>query len=110
MKFTPEMLSKHNFELFIIKNTVPNFWSIVKRPGYAATVSYKLGYINNRLLNNDSRYGIISFLTDGWFCPLTVTKEELCDYFNNKTAKESYRIMTKLEVLYLLFIRKQGFL
>lgn len=105
--FTPEMLRRNNFGLFLIKDTVDD---VTKRPGYSATVSWKLGYINHKLENSEKRYGLISFLTDGWFYPAAETIEELCDYINDNPHGVSYRLMTKEEVIFLLTTRKQGFL
>lgn len=108
--FTPEELSKHNFGLFIIRNTVENIESIKENPSYAATVSFKLGYTNHKFINNDLRYGKINFLTDGWFCPLAKDAEGLCEYLNNNLHGDEYRLMTKEEVIYLISNRQQGFL
>ena len=68
--FTPKMLQQHNFGLFIIKADMKNIEDIKQNPSYAATVSYKLGYTNHQFVNHNRRYGLINFLSDGWFYPL----------------------------------------
>jgi len=99
--FTPEMLVKYNFGLFIVKNTNE---SIFKRPSYFATISFKLIW---SLESTIKKYGRCNFLTDGWFFPMADTKEELCKLLNEDPV--GFRIMKKWEVLYIIFKRKQGF-
>lgn len=112
--FTPEMLSRHNYGLFIINIKATD---VTKRPGYAATVAWKLGYTNHFLLssvtkegNQYQRYTKTNFLTDGWVFPIGNTYEEVCEYLNNNPHGEKFRLMTKEEVIYLITNRQQGFL
>lgn len=112
--FTPEMLSRNNFGLFIINSKVKQITE--KNIGYAATVSWKLCYQHNYWKNNGqepveyNRYGKANFLTDGWFCPIGGTYKQVCEYLNNNPYGEKFRLMTKEEVLYIISNRKQGFL
>jgi len=101
--FTPEMLRLYNFGLFIIKLTTSE--DIRNNVDFAATVSFKLGY---QLSKKIKKYGMTNFLTDGWFCDLADTVEELCDILNND--KFGYRLLTKEEVNYMINHRTQGFL
>ena len=55
--FTPDMLKKHNFGLYIINSKADVF----KNPDYAATVAWKLGYNNHGKIPYN-KYGIINFL------------------------------------------------
>ena len=108
--FTPEMLRRYNYGLFII-NTKATPKVIKENPGYSATVSWKLGYCNHPFKHDkDDRYGKINFLTDGWFCPLAKDAEGMCEYLNNNPHGDKFRLMTREEVIYLLTVRKQGFL
>ena len=99
--FTIEELEKNNFGLFIIRYFDEDIKTNV---GYAATVSYKLSYQHHR----DFKYGLVNFLSDGWFNPVCKTKEELCEILN--TDKHGYRLLTKEEVIYIINNRSQGFL
>lgn len=102
--FTPEMITKNNFGLYIINNKADVF----KNPDYAATVAWKLGYNNQYWRNFDGNggsfqnYGKINFLTDGWFCPIGDNYEEICEYLNNNPHGEKFRIMTKEELFYII--------
>jgi hypothetical protein len=88
--------------------------------GYASTVAWKLGYHNQTLVNTIGgkvterfdfpRYGKFNFLTDGWFFPIGHNYEEVCNYLNNNPHGETFRIMTKEEVVYIINNRKQGFI
>ena len=100
-KFTEEELKLNNFGLFIIRATCTD---IVSDVNYAATVSFKIGY----QMSGERKYGLINFLTDGWFNPMANTLAELCDLLNNDI--DGYRLMTKEEVCFLITYRKQGFL
>lgn len=106
--FTPDILKKGH-GIFIINTRVKD---VKERPGYAATVSWKIGYINHILAGEFSkhRYGVTNFLTDGWFCPLAKDIKDLCEWLNNNPYGESYRPMTKEEIVYLISTRQQGFL
>ena len=114
MVFTEEMLTRYNVGLFIIKAGVNVFEP--ERIGYAATVCWKLAYhmIPQSKIDKSGtgyltgKYGKVSFLTDGWFCPLANTKKQLCEFLNND--ERGYRVMTKEEVIYILQNRQQGFL
>lgn len=112
--FTPEMLTRNNFGLFIINTRVKEITE--QNIGYAATVSWKLSYTqrywknSNGVIGEFAGYGKVNFLTDGWFCPIGNTYEEVCKYLNNNPHGESFRLMTKEEVLYIITHRKQGFL
>lgn len=109
--FTPEMLSRHNYGLFIINNKVKD---VKTRPGYAATVSWKLtwqissfAYLHDKPM---AKYGLSNFLTDGWFHPIGNTDEDVCKWLNDNPNGQEYRVMTPAEVLYIISHRKQGFL
>jgi hypothetical protein len=115
--FTPEMLKRNNFGLFIIDSRVTD---VRKNPSYAAGVAYKLGYNMFSWINlhykgettqrgNLKRYGKINFLTDGLFLGLGDTVEEVCDDLNNNPLRK-FRLMTKDEVIFLITHRDQGFL
>lgn len=119
--FTEEMLNRNNYGLFIIKSTVKD---VRERPGYAATVSWKLGYSYHTFKNPEfthagekcggekfvfQKYGKMNFLTDGWYYPLG-SKEDVLEYLNNNPNGDKFRLMTKEEVIFLLTERKQGFL
>jgi hypothetical protein len=111
--FTPEMLRRNNYGLFIINTKVTD---VKKNPSYAATVAWKLCYQHNHWKNTNEEpqqfnvYGKVNFLTDGWFYPIGNTKEQVCEYLNNNPHGETFRLMTKEEVIYLITNRKQGFL
>lgn len=109
VEFTPDILKKHNFGLYII-NIKAN---VVENPNYAATVSWKLGYhldivesTNNieskRLRLRHNKYFMSNFLTDGWATPIGDNYEEICEYLNNHHYGEKFRIMTKEELFYLI--------
>lgn len=102
--FTPEMLSRNNYGLFIINVKA----DVEKNPGYAATVSWKLCWqITTRTM---PKYGKVNFLTDGWVYPIAETEQGVCDYLNHNPHGEQFRLMTKEEVAYLIINRNQGFL
>lgn len=118
--FTPEMLRRHNVGLFIVNIKAGDIVNS-KNIGYAATVAWKICYHISPLIkpkNEDdgkfniacNKYGKVNVFTDGWFCPMGNTDEEVCKYLNNNPYGESYRLMTKEEVIYLILNRKQGFL
>jgi len=102
--FTPEMITKNNFGLYIINNKA----NVFKNHDYAATVAWKLGYINKYWKSYDGncgifqKYGKVNFLTDGWFCSMGDTYEEVCNYLNNNPHGEKFRIMTKEELFYII--------
>lgn len=100
-KFTKEELNANNFGLFIIRATCTD---IVENVNYAATVSFKIGFSNK----SERKYGLINFLTDGWFNPMADDLDELCDLLNNDI--DGYRLLTKEEVCFMITYRKQGFL
>lgn len=103
------MLSRYNYGLFII-NVKAGDVLTTKNLGYAATVAWKLGYINCMLRDSNERYGKINAFTDGWFCPLARDKKAMCEWLNNNPYGEEYRLMTKEEVIFLISNRQQGFL
>jgi hypothetical protein len=116
--FTPEMLLRHNYGLYIINVKARNIRS---NPSYASTVAYKLGYQIHAWRNTDNngettqngrmtKYVKVNFLTDGWVCPIGNTYEEVCEYLNNNPYGEKFRLMTKEEVVFLITHRTQGFL
>lgn len=116
--FTPEMLKRHNYGLFVINVKATD---VTKNPGYAATVAWKLVWNFEHARNPPSKgvekqvfrwskYSMCNFLTDGWVYPIGNTYEEMCEYLNNNPHGEKYRLMTKEEVIYLITNRKQGFL
>ena len=109
--FTPEMLSRNNFGLFIINIKAGNVLT-TKNIGYAATVAWKLTYCNHQLTKpyENLRYGLTNVFTDGWFYPTSKNKEDLCEYLNNNLYGEKFRVITKEEVLFLISKRQQGFL
>ena len=111
--FTPEILKKYNFGLYIINDKA----DVMARPDYAATVAWKLGWSLGVAKNADfylkgvkhkgetfewPKYNKINFLTDGWIFPIGDTKEGVCNYLNNNEYGEKYRIMTKEELLYII--------
>lgn len=112
--FTPEMLSRNNYGLFIINSRVKEVTN--ENVVYAATVSWKLSYDsryfvsspidNTKTIRRFEKYGITNFLTDGWYCPVGSTHEAVCEYLNSN----KYRLMTKEEVLFIISKRQQGFL
>jgi hypothetical protein len=119
--FTEEMLRKNNYGLFIIKSTVKD---VRERPGYAATVAWKLGYcyhtfkypiFDNKGKEYDEKkftfqkYGKMNFLTDGWYYPIGDNYKDILEYLNNNPNGDKFRLMTKDEVIFLLTERKQGF-
>ncbi len=116
--FTPEMLSRNNFGLFVINSKVKEV--TFKNLGYAATVAWKLTYHNQTLVNtlqgkitarfDFPRYMKTNFLTDGWSYPIGHNYEEVCNFLNNNEHGEKFRLMTKEEVLFIISNRNQGFL
>lgn len=106
--FTPEILKRYNFGLFLINDKA----DVVKNPDYAATVSWKLGwslgvatnYISGKKVRAAEwpKYSKSNFLTDGWVCPLGDNYEQVCEYLNNNPHGEKYRIMTKDELFYII--------
>jgi len=116
--FTPEMLDRNNYGLFIINSKVKEITK--ENIGYAATVSWKLTWNLGVIINHSdnkkvvakewSKYTMTNFLTDGFTYPLSYSKEGVCDFLNNDPDGEKYRLMTKEEVLFIISNRKQGFL
>ena len=107
--FTPEILQKYNFGLYLINDKA----DVVKNPDYAATVSWKLGWnlgvTTGRITVKVAKwpkYSICNFLTDGWTYPIGNSYEEVCDYLNNNPHGEKYRIMTKDELFYIINHRR----
>ena len=109
IEFTPEMLKKNNFGLYIINNKADVF----KNPDYSATVAWKLGYhLTPTVLGvNDTeqqhslhcnKYFMSNFLTDGWACPIGNTYEDICEYLNNNPHGEEYRILTENELIHII--------
>ena len=105
--FTPELISKNDIGLYIIKDKVDVF----KNPSYAATVAFKISwtlgvYVNElkgeKMRNEYPKYGLTNFLTDGRYCPIGNTYQDICDYLNNNPYGEKYRIMTKEELFYII--------
>jgi len=106
--FTPEIIRKHNFGLYIINDNA----DVVNRPDYSATVSWKLtwnlgvaiNYVSGKKVRAKEwpKYSKCNFLTDGWVCPLGDSYEEVCEYLNNNPHGEKYRIMTKEELFYMI--------
>lgn len=113
--FTPDMLNKGH-GLYIIRAGVDPYTH--KRVGYAATVSWKICYRlghyvkdmtpNQVIVKDLNEYGIVNFLTDGFFHPISYDKVDVCNYLNSHTA--GFRPLTKEEVLYMIEQRQQGFL
>lgn len=102
-QFTVDDLVKNNYGLFIINDKVKD---VTKRPGYAATLCWKLGYTHTR----SGGYTMTNFLTDGWTNHIGDTKQAVCEYLNNNPYGQKYRLMTKEEIIYLISNRNQGFL
>ncbi len=112
IEFTPEILKKNNFGLYLINDKA----DVVKHPDYAATVSWKLGWNLGVATNNVGnekikvatwpKYGKINFLTDGWYCPIGNNYEEVCEYLNNNPHGEKFRILTKEELFYIINNRR----
>lgn len=113
IQFTPEILDKYNFGLYLINDKA----DVVKNPDYSATVSWKLSWnimvIKQPELNfidkerrgkrfEIPKYGKVNFLTDGWYCPIGDTKQDICDYLNNNKYGEKFRIMTKEELIHII--------
>ena len=106
IEFTPEILKKNNFGLYLINDKA----DVEKNPDYAATVSWKLSWnlqvmvnsIRGRVTNKYEwpKYGIVNFLTDGWYYPIGEKYEDICNYLNN--SDEKFRIMTKEELIYII--------
>ena len=112
IKFTSENLSEFNVGVYIIRHQTKNGYvaNVEINPDYCATVVwklvYQLGYIVNNLKGEKVRvrfpkYGMCNVLTDGW-THWVGSKEELCDYLNNNPYGETYRILTKEELLYII--------
>lgn len=109
--FTPELMSKFNYGMYIINNKV----DVIANPDYAATVVWKLVYQFSRQTYKHSKYkynyehlpenGLCNILTDGWTYWVG-SKQDLCDYLNNNPYGEKYRILTKAELDYILNHRK----
>lgn len=91
--FTPELLKKYNTGLYIIKDGT----DVTLRPGYAATVSFKLVYHH---LDGRTVRGLCNFLTDGW-TQLIGSEQNICDFLNHGSFQK-YRIMTKEELIYII--------
>lgn len=116
--FTPEMLERNNFGLFIINAKVKELTK--ENVGYAATVSWKLTWNLGVAINEVygtmikvaewPKYSKTNFLTDGWTFPIGNTHEEVCEYLNNNPHRHKFRVMTKEEVLFIISNRNQGFL
>jgi len=119
--FTEEMLTKNNYGLFIINSKVKD---VRERPGYAATVAWKLGYCYHTFKNPEfthkgekcggekftfQKYGKVNFLTDGWYYPIGSNYKDVLEYLNNNSNGDKFRLMTKDEVIFLLTQRNQGF-
>lgn len=98
IKFTPELLDKYNYGLYIINDKA----DVVKNPDYAATVSWKLGWHLFVARPEIPKYGKINFLTDGWFDAIGHNDEEVCEYLNNNPYGYKFRIMTQEEVIYIM--------
>lgn len=108
IEFTPEILKKYNFGLYIINDKA----DVVDRPDYAATVAWKLTYNLQVVVNNVKgkkevvkewpKHSITNFLTDGWAYPIGNTLEEVCEYLNNNPQGTKFRIMTKDELFYII--------
>lgn len=111
IEFTPEIISKNNFGLYIINNKA----NVFKNPDYAASVAWKLGYCNTNMVNTIgtkvterfqwNKYCKLQFLTDGWVFPIGNNYEEVCNYLNNNPYGEKFRIMTKEELFHIINYR-----
>ena len=98
VEFTPEILNDYNYGLFLIKAET----DIYKRPDYAATVIYKLGYTILPKSKGIPKYGLSSAITDGWFNPVANNDEEMCEWLNNNKHGVKYRILKYEELEYIL--------
>lgn len=96
--FTPEILRKYNFGLYIINDKA----DVVENPDYAATVSWKLGWHLFLARPEIPKYLRINFLTDGWVHAIGFNYDDVCEYLNNNPYGEKFRIMTKEELFYII--------
>lgn len=108
--FTPEMLYRNNYGLFII-NVKAGDVLTTKNLEYAATVAWKLTY-SLGFRGGRERSSITNVFTDGWTFPIPNSEsyEEVCEWLNNNPYGDEYRLMTKEEVLFMISKRQQGFL
>lgn len=90
--------------------------------GFLSTIMYKVGYQHGHGPSNPSTSCLIS-MSDGWvssgyfdkhssensqdweFLPW-ITKQQLCDYFNNNPHGEEYRFATQEEVVRVIMYQK----
>ncbi len=118
--FTPEMLSRNNYGLFIINVKAGDVINS-KNIGYCANVAWKLTwqmkYFKNPVSKNVKeqvfefpKYSKTNVFTDGWVHPIGDSYEEVCEWLNNNPHGQEFRLMTKEEVVFLINNRKQGFL
>lgn len=112
IEFTKENLSEFNVGTYVIRHKTGKGYiaDVEANPNYCATVVwklvYQLGYAVNNLQGEKvkvefPKYGLCNVLTDGW-THWVGSKEELCDYLNNNPYGETYRILTKEELFYII--------
>lgn len=110
--FTSKNLSEFNSGTYIIRHTNKSKYrtNVMHRPDYAATVTWKLVYQMGYAINNIKgekikikfpKYGLCNVLTDGWTYWVG-SKEELCNYLNNNPYGNTYRVLTKEELYYII--------
>ena len=88
--------------MFLIRNDASRPF---KNVGFATTVVFKVGFEMNP--KDDKKYGLISVLTDGRYCPIAKDLKELAEYLNKD--ERGYRPITKDEFIELLNSSNQGF-
>jgi len=86
--------------MFIIKNSAKK---TLKDLSFATTVTFKIGFSNT----DKFKYGMCNILTDGWYCGLANTLDELCEYLNKD--EDGFRPLTKDEFTLMLNSTNQGF-
>lgn len=86
--------------MFIIKNNVGKPLEDLR---FSRTVAFKVGFSHGSV----KKYGLSSFLTDGFYSPISDSLKGLADYLNND--EEGYRPLTKDELIELIVSSDQGF-
>ena len=101
IQFTPENLSEFNVGTFVINTKA----DVVKKVGYAATVTWKIVYQHGV---DEARYGLCNVLTDGWTHWIGETHADVCEYLNNNPHGETFRVLTLRELNYIINQRGNG--
>jgi hypothetical protein len=87
--------------LYIIRESSPKGSANLS---FARTVVFKIGFSFSKGI---PKYGKISCLTDGLFCPLGETTKDIADQLN--ADEIGYRPLTKEEYIKLIENTNQGF-